>query len=292
MSVSRSICCLSYGWNNGSLLLRDIMNSFDLCLIQERWLFDEQLFNMNIDSDFLSFGVSGMDSSVLLHGRQFGGCAFLFRKSLAASINTLQTDSKRFCALKLIDSDNTELLLINVYLPTDYGTSESYSDFLQFLGELEGFIDTQSFDNIAIIGDFNVDFDRDGPILQLLKSFMDDTGVIAADLAHRHSISYTSECDDSSATSWIDHVLCDATIAARISDIKRLDYGSNLSDHHPIGSLLTSVLHLVSFPVVLLVCIPLPRFSGFGLLPLILTPIVATLLAACLCYQMMSLVVM
>ena len=52
-------------------------------------------------------------------------------------------------------------LLICVYLPTDFQPS-SFTDYLNALGELEGFIDSQSFDHILISGDFNVDFDRGG----------------------------------------------------------------------------------------------------------------------------------
>ena len=51
----------------------------------------------------------------------------------------------------------TSYLLISVYMPTDYGAS-SVSDFL------EGFIDTQCCDVAMVVGDFNVDFDRDGPL--------------------------------------------------------------------------------------------------------------------------------
>ncbi len=102
--------------------------------------------------------------------------------------------------IKFIDFDDTEPLLINVYLPTDYGSSDSYSEYLLTLGELEGF---QSFDNLAVIGDFNADFARDNAVLRLLKSFMEDTGLIATDLAFRDTISFTYERDDSSATSWV-----------------------------------------------------------------------------------------
>ena len=73
--------------------------------------------------------VSGMDSSELLTGRPFGGCAILYHKSLAHSIIRLKSCPKRFCAISLIINDplnnNSYQTLINnynVYLPTDYGT--------------------------------------------------------------------------------------------------------------------------------------------------------------------------
>ena len=172
------------------MLVSDLLNICDICLIQEHWLFNEQLHNLNIDNEFLLCGVSGMDSSVLLHGRPFGGCA----KSLAGSVNMIRTDSNRFCAVKLTDSHGSRVLLINVYLSTDYGTSGSHSDYLHSLGELEGFIDTQSFNHLVIAGDFNADFRRQELHVQALKSFMDDNNLLAADLAYQQSVQYTYIC--------------------------------------------------------------------------------------------------
>ena len=44
---------------------------------------------LNINSDFLSASVSGVDSSLFLVGRPFGGCAILYRKSLSLSISQI-----------------------------------------------------------------------------------------------------------------------------------------------------------------------------------------------------------
>ncbi len=96
MSVN-FIRCVSYncrGWNTGSLAVRDFIDSYDLCFIQEHWLLHEHLSQLNIDSNFLYSGVSGMDSTKWLHGRPFGGCAILYRKSLAANIFMLKSVSK------------------------------------------------------------------------------------------------------------------------------------------------------------------------------------------------------
>ena len=60
---------------------------------------------------------------------------------------------------------------------------------------------------------------------------MDDNGLVAVDLRYRDSINFTYERDGSSVSSWIDHILCDTALADRISNVRRLDSGSNLSDH-------------------------------------------------------------
>jgi exonuclease III len=96
--------------------------------------------------------VSGMISTEFIAGRPFGGCAILYCKSLAKSINTIKTGSMRFCAISFT-CHSISILMICVYPPTNYGTSQSQNLYLEVLRELKGFIDTQIFDKIVTAGD-------------------------------------------------------------------------------------------------------------------------------------------
>ncbi len=78
------------GWNNGKMVIHDLLQSH-ICVIQEHWLFSNHLSQLNVDSEFMSVGVSGMDEFVLLYGRPYGGCGILFRKSLIGSVTMLST---------------------------------------------------------------------------------------------------------------------------------------------------------------------------------------------------------
>ena len=127
------------GWNSGQHAVCDLLQSCDVCLIQEHWLLHEQLSLLNVNNDFLSSGVSGMDSSDLLLGRPFGGCAILFRRSLLPFVSCLDSVSKWFCSVLLRDQCGTTTLLICVYLPHNDGSSASHNEYLITLGELEGF---------------------------------------------------------------------------------------------------------------------------------------------------------
>ena len=80
-----------------------------------------------------------MDDSFLLAGRPFGGCAILYRKSLSSCVTHFTFSLNRFCAVKLCD---LSVLLISVYMPSD-NTPTSFVNYLNTLGELEGFIDSQ-----------------------------------------------------------------------------------------------------------------------------------------------------
>ena len=78
--------CCSFncrGWNSGSLFLSNVVDSFDLLLIQKHLLQHSHLYKININdisSDFCSTSVSGMDPYSLLIGRPFGGCSILYCK--------------------------------------------------------------------------------------------------------------------------------------------------------------------------------------------------------------------
>ena len=195
-------CC---GWNTGHLAVLDLLQSSDICLIQEHWLLSEQLNRLNIHDDFISTGASGMDSAVLLHGRPYGGCAIIYRRSLLPHITRLNTISKRFCSILLSDSKGVSTLIICVYLPFCDGTSESCNEFLITLAELEGYIDRHKAHHLIIAGDFNVDFNRNNVSLQHLRNFMSVLNLVSADLPYSLAIQYTYMRDDGSASSWPDH---------------------------------------------------------------------------------------
>ena len=70
-----------------------------------------------------------------------------------------------------------------MYLPSDTGLSFGVLEYQEALGELEGFLDSQVYDSLAIVGDFNIDFSRlarqrSSNLIQL----MDANALLAKDL--------------------------------------------------------------------------------------------------------------
>ena len=90
------------GWNNGSSFVADLLPSCDIILIQEHWVFRENLHALNFSDQFVYTAVSGMESNHLQAGHPFGGCTILYRKSLLACITPIRTNSKQFCAVCLL----------------------------------------------------------------------------------------------------------------------------------------------------------------------------------------------
>ena len=136
--ISKVVSYNCRGWKSGSNYVQSLLQSCDIWLIQEHWVLRENLDSLIISDDFLSVGVSGMDSSILLTGRPFGGCGILYRKSLSSVVRKIFTDSNRLCAISITlnnscDNSPFVILLICVYLPTDYSTVASHSAFSESL---------------------------------------------------------------------------------------------------------------------------------------------------------------
>ena len=175
-----------------------------------------------------------MNNSDLLLGRPYGGCSILYRKFLSSFfIVPLDSCSDRFCGVKFCDSSGLSFLLVSIYMPS-VSTPSSNSNYLNVLGELEGFVISQCCDVNIIVGDFNVDFDRGGAQEELLNDFAAELDLLACDSSFRESVMYTYERDDGTARSWIDHILCSRTFSSLISDVYTLRSDCILSDHYPL----------------------------------------------------------
>jgi len=85
------------GWNSGHTAVFDLLQSNDICFIQEHWLFEEQLNLLNIHNDFLSSSVSGRESHTLRDGRHGGGGARRDRKEKRNHVEGGRSCEKRVC---------------------------------------------------------------------------------------------------------------------------------------------------------------------------------------------------
>ncbi len=176
-------------------------------------------------------------------------------------------------------------------MPTDYGNTDSRDEFLFTLGELSGFIESQSFNNLLIVGDFNVDFDRGGANAQLLSTFMDDLHITPVDLSFQQSVEFTYEKDGGSCTSWVDHILSDDMSSFQFSNIRRVDFGTNLSDHHPL-SFRIELECSVTDPLPLCVLTISVEHGTVPLQPILLISVVRSRAVSHICRRRCSVVVM
>ena len=92
-----------------------------------------------VHADFLSNGSSAMDvSNKILVGRPYGGTAILYRKSIADHISVIP----RLAAVKM-QTRHGPVLIINVYMPTDYHDDDSLDQYMETCGRINALIRLQ-----------------------------------------------------------------------------------------------------------------------------------------------------
>ncbi|ELT92012.1 hypothetical protein CAPTEDRAFT_209336 [Capitella teleta] len=195
------------------------MDNCDILLLQEHWYFDADLHKIAGQCDNVTvYGASGMDSSLMLYGRPFGGCAFVFRNFLKCSVTRIASSCKRLIAL-IVEIAGARIMMINVYMPCDtvydVAVADMYNDVLN---EIELIVDSHpQVDCVIIGGDLNVDFERNSLNKQSLLSMCDRQCLRSGLRSHVASVDFTYMNEATGSGSIIDHFLLTEDLFQKIS---------------------------------------------------------------------------
>ena len=85
----------------------------------------------------------------------------------------MKTASERMVAVRLRSCSGI-VLVISIYMPTVYGNSEALEDYNMELRYLDWILDSEVFDAVVVLGDFNADLCKSGRFSKLLMSFLND----------------------------------------------------------------------------------------------------------------------
>jgi len=191
-----------------------------------------------VHSEFYAYGLSAVDiSNDILIGRPFGGTAILCRKCLAPSIQLIESKESRITCAE-ISIDNGKLLLINVYMTTNYNDADSLESYVECLCKVHALIIETNATNVVIVGDFNCSpgcrfFDE-------LFAFASEHNFVSSDMK-RLSNCFTYCSDDGSKTSWIGHVIANVAVDGLISN-RYVRHDIISSDHRPLSFLINSTV--------------------------------------------------
>ena len=133
-----------------------LCTSHDIICIQEHWLLPNELELLsNIHTDFFGIGTSAVNiANDLLVGRPYGGTAILFRKTLSNLVKPLSPSNSRITGMKFM-SDGISLLLLSVYMPTEYNDDDSLENYVDICAHLNALITDIEIPHVVIVGDFN-----------------------------------------------------------------------------------------------------------------------------------------
>ena len=138
--------------------LKQLFQKVDFLLLQELWLYDYESDIITKElSDSSYIAKSHMVSDKLREGRPFGGIAIVWKRSPSYFVTSIDTVSDRICACKL-ESQNSSILLINVYMPTNNANNNDL--FTEILYEIISLCLMYDSYDIIVVGDFNCNVDN------------------------------------------------------------------------------------------------------------------------------------
>ena len=225
--------------------ISELLNKTDLLLWQEHWFLTkelDQVVNKFGDMNVSCHGTSGMDESVILEGRPYGGCLIMWKSAINAVIRPLVCISKRICGIQVC-LKGVNFLVINVYMPCSPDSKkESKEEFIDIIAEILSLCRSYDCENIIIGGDFNIDFNRNGKCKELLCDFISAEGLsLVEDSDGTNPYSFRSKANKSQ--SLIDHFIISDALCSKLVKYNILHDGHNMSDH-------SSVMIEIDFPIV------------------------------------------
>ena len=137
---------------NRSVFIEDLLSRYDIVCLQEHFATSLSLPLLNLSPNHQVFTVAAKRSRT--HGRPSGGLATYVRSSLSTSMFDSALD---FLAVKIQD-----MVIVNVYLPTDYRDDRSDRLFAISIARLSKCIDKIKKHGLSclITGDFNCDLEN------------------------------------------------------------------------------------------------------------------------------------
>jgi len=222
------------GYNDlKNIYIKTLLPKASVLFLQEHWLSERQLCKLgDIDSNYLFSAVSGFDSSDVLSGRPYGGCAILWRSDISAEVKIIDTSSRRVCAIRMTTAQ-LRLLLISVYMPFE-GDDRKTDEFADQLSIIEGIISSNPDCHVVVGGDFNVDLSRTWTHTAMLESFCTNLNLIVALRHEKCHIDYSYQFN-MCRFNVLDHFLLSSNLYNKsIDELCVLHDADNLSDHEPI----------------------------------------------------------
>ena len=222
--------CQSF--NANATIIQNLLSKCDVLCLQETLIGDYNYQNIDtLNNNFVSSYIPAYRKNDCLVGRASGGLVILWKPAKNVKFFPLNFD-RRIMGLKITSSDDSTILLLNVYMPCDYGNIDSALDYQTTLAKLENIFETESFDDVCIVGDFNADPNKGRFYRELLKfSFENSLQIFDVEKMPSESYTYVSQ-NAACSSSWLDHI---CTSNSNLIMDPKIMYGQTFYDHIPVS---------------------------------------------------------
>ena len=207
-------------------------NQHCMCYINHTYIIK---YNTQIYTGYSVYGVSALDTSVLLQGRPHGGCLVIYPDGLGGGAKYIKTVYKRLCALSIIFND-ISIYFFCVYMPCDNSDVNCITDDENVLSEISSLCLHHNAEHICIVGDMNTDISRShSRHTRLLLQFVENEQLYLALNFSNKNVKYTYYNNYHHMHSIIDHfILSQCLFDLIISYHSICEDVDNMSDHSPL----------------------------------------------------------
>ena len=164
-----------YGFKSNKLMIKYLMNDFDVCFFSEHWLGDAEnyLFNelCNNQSILFSSDCSNNDFDASRRkGRCFGGRCWVVKDEFV--IDDYVVLNQDLSKLTVIEPSGVTSIIYGIWQPFDDGSHERLALLHSTLDILHNELLKISVNEVFIMGDFNADMVRGKRFDKLVCSFI------------------------------------------------------------------------------------------------------------------------
>ncbi len=238
-SLSLRICTYNiHGFSDTKCdYLQNVIDNHDIVMLQEHWLYDSQshLFQDKFPC-MSSYCVSGMNDQYLSSGRGFGGCAILWKSSLSCTVELVNIDNNRVCAV-MVKFHDVCLLLCCIYMPCD--TTYDRHNIETYNAVFSDILSSNACNNVnhvVIGGDLNTDLSRPQSAHTECIRLMCSREDMKCVFDHTNcSIDYTYESMSNASRSCIDQFIVSESLFHSVEHCCVTHDGDNLSDHSVVS---------------------------------------------------------
>ena len=168
-------------------------------------------------------------------GRTVNGMFVAVPKSLRSKAKDISPSNDRIQAI-LIDTNDGQLMVINVYFPRDPKTKSSVLDpeLEEVLGAVENVIQCHQPRHLVIVGDMNTENKRNNDRSKRFADFLSDKNL--DDAWEKYNIDYTHEFEKNGVTylSILDRIVWNSSLRELVDHAGVVHLVENTSDHEPI----------------------------------------------------------
>ena len=216
-----SLNCQGFKSSQG---VTELFKDIDILVVQEHWLYrsESQLFSSVADDalfvQYLLWRWScHIGETIWRRGN------FMAHKRVEGNISPVFTASDRLAAVR-VGTSYGNVLVVAVYMPVDYGDSDSLDEYLSQLGCLESLLESDEYIGTVVLGHFNADLCQiKSRLARQLGTFVSESHLTVVginDQARLDGLS-TWHRSDFPAHSWIDYFVVSKSLERMVADFLR-----------------------------------------------------------------------